>query len=220
MYSSLSLIKDWNDSPNGIYAFHCDFPGSDLFQVASIGDNCSQYCAETDQCTHYTWAPSPKHLWPFGGVGVCFLKTGNVSVFDAQLSDKDQSVCGLVDAKSQNQASSPISWINSPNGPYSFNCDFIGGDFMSVSRTKVHEECAELCEKTMPCSHYAWAPMNDGTCWLKNGTTTASMAVASAVDQIVCGLLRATPSQTATSDAPAPTSNSISWIDSSNGPYR
>ena len=227
MHSSLSVIKDWNDSPNGLYAFKCDFPsiiGADLRQVASLGDDCSQFCAETDQCTHYTWRPSPWYQWPFGGAGVCFLKSGSISIFDAQPSNEDQSVCGLINPQNQHQpAASPISWIDSPNGPYSFNCDFVGGDYMVVSKTKVHEECGQLCEKNQPCSHYAWAPLNDGTCWLKNGTATASMAVASSVDQIVCGLLKSAsnPTQTTSSSvAPVPTSNSISWIDSVNGPYR
>lgn len=224
MHSSLSVIKDWNDSPNGLFAFNCDFPsGADLRQVASIGDDCSQFCAETDRCTHYTWRPSAWYQWPFGGAGVCFMKSGSISIFDAQPSN-DNQVCGLINPQNQHQpVNSPISWINSPNGPYSFNCDFVGGDYIVVSKTKVHEECAQLCEKNQPCSHYAWAPLNDGTCWLKNGTTTASMAVASSVDQIVCGLLKSTsnPTETTSSSvAPFQTSNSISWIDSVNGPYR
>lgn len=78
------------------------------------------------------------------------------------------------------------------------------------------ERCSQVCADDFKgrCTHYAWTPINGGTCWLKNGQVTKEDAVYSTTDGIVCGVLNEGASTktvtvtSTTSSEPSPTPGS------------
>ena len=55
----------------------------------------------------------------------------------------------------------------STNSMWAMQCDFHGNDFRSVRARG--EQCASICARTFPCTHFSWNKYNGGTCWLKKG---------------------------------------------------
>lgn len=54
-----SISFDWNDDKStGVrWALNCRFPGNDLKNISSRGENCSLHCRESPVCSHFDWTP-------------------------------------------------------------------------------------------------------------------------------------------------------------------
>lgn len=74
---------DWK----GNWAQACEFRGNDLTNVQIRGEDCSQACADTSQCTHFTWTTH--------NVGTCWMKQGPISRSDAIPTSDQAMVCGV-----------------------------------------------------------------------------------------------------------------------------
>ncbi|CAF5002913.1 unnamed protein product [Rotaria socialis] len=70
------------------WAMSCNFPGNDMFNVQIRGEDCGGRCAQTSNCTHFTWTT-------YLG-GTCWLKSGAVSKNDAIETSDLSMVCGVV----------------------------------------------------------------------------------------------------------------------------
>jgi len=75
----------WNDN----WAFACDFHGNDLTNVQIRSEDCSEQCAQTSGCTHFTWTTHND--------GACWMKSVAVSKSDAYSTDDQSMVCGVLD---------------------------------------------------------------------------------------------------------------------------
>ena len=67
-------------------------------------------------------------------------------------------------------------WQRSASGKsvWALNCDFEGN---SDKTTKITlENCIKICEERFSCSHFTWAPVRQGTCWLRSGEVTSQDA--------------------------------------------
>ena len=78
---------DWNGNN---WAFRCDFTGNDLTSAQIRGEDCGGRCAETSECTHFTWT---KH-----DGGTCWMKKGSVSKDNAFETQDGSMVCGVIDS--------------------------------------------------------------------------------------------------------------------------
>ena len=76
---------NWNGNN---WAMQCDFAGNDLSNVKIPPELCGGKCAETAQCTHFTWTN-------FEG-GTCWMKKGAVSKSNAFSTIDPTVVCGVV----------------------------------------------------------------------------------------------------------------------------
>lgn len=76
---------NWNGNN---WAFGCDFTGNDLSDAKVPGEKCSEKCAQTSGCTHYSWTS-------YNG-GTCWMKKGSVSKNDAVTSWNPDMVCGIL----------------------------------------------------------------------------------------------------------------------------
>ncbi|CAF3566730.1 unnamed protein product [Rotaria socialis] len=74
------------------WAKSCDFPGNDMSNVQISGEDCGGLCANTSNCTHFTWTTYLN--------GTCWLKSGPVSKNDAILTTDLTMVCGVVRGQS------------------------------------------------------------------------------------------------------------------------
>jgi beta-glucanase (GH16 family) len=92
---------NWNGAGTHImWSMNCDFPGNDLSQVSSNGENCGPKCDKTPDCTHFTWTDH--------NGGTCFMKKGKVTINDASALGKF-SVCGICTNKVAPAPQEPVS---------------------------------------------------------------------------------------------------------------
>jgi len=157
LYTHLTSSINWQ----GDWALDCDFPGQDLTNQQTPGDQCSSTCATTPGCTHFSWNP-------YLG-GTCWLKTGPAAKSTA--IDLPGTVCGIVQG-------SAIEW----QGDWAMDCDFPGRDL--VSKEVPGEQCGAVCAGTEGCTHFAW---RDGVCWMKSGAVEKWEAVRAS--GVVCGVV-------------------------------
>ena len=86
--SNITSGITWNDN----WASGCDFHGNNLSEVLTkTGEQCSEECANTIFCTHFTWTSLQG--------GTCWMKRGPVSKNDAfsVTSGDPGMICGLVE---------------------------------------------------------------------------------------------------------------------------
>lgn len=86
----MSVSISWQQGTPGIWSFGCDFVGQDFANQQVPGSQCSQVCANTPACTHFSWTPAS------GGTGTCWMKKGPVSINDAVPSTSSGIVCGIL----------------------------------------------------------------------------------------------------------------------------
>ncbi|RLN47114.1 hypothetical protein BBJ28_00017045 [Nothophytophthora sp. Chile5] len=67
---------------------------------------------------------------------------------------------------------------------WDYECRFQGQELRSVQQ-EPSSNCADLCLAQEACSHWSWTAVDDGTCWLKQGTSNAVSPHASNM----CGFL-------------------------------
>ncbi|CAF1103904.1 unnamed protein product [Rotaria sordida] len=162
----------WNGNN---WAMSCDFRGNDLSNVKIAPELCGGKCAETQQCTHFTWSG-------YNG-GTCWMKSGTVSKNDAISTSDSTMVCGVVDNKQPTPTTSTVQW-NGNN--WAMSCDFPGSD---LSNVKIAPEfCGGKCAQTQQCTHYTWTQYSGGTCWMKSGAVSKNDAVATSDPTMVCGV--------------------------------
>jgi hypothetical protein len=126
-------------------AYGCEFPGNDIYNLKSSGEECGIICDKIRNCTHYTWKPVEG--------GICFLKNGNISTNDAKVTNDLGILCGLTNVRDKlnlkKKCSSPknqpnsenneidktilcelesISWYE--NSEYGYGCEFSGNDLL------------------------------------------------------------------------------------------
>jgi hypothetical protein len=153
----------WNDN----LANFCDFPGNDIKSVNVPSEKCASECERTDECTHFAWNSDND--------GTCWLKQGEISKNRAVVRNyKGNNLCGVL----------KIKWIDET---WAHFCDFPGNDIKSVNVPGA--ECYSRCVATSDCTHFAWNPENDGTCWLKRGSLSKDDAVISKNGWNVCGII-------------------------------
>ncbi|CAF1565184.1 unnamed protein product, partial [Adineta ricciae] len=99
------------------------------------GEDCGGRCAQTSNCTHFTWTT-------YLG-GTCWLKSGAVSKNDATESSDLSMVCGLM------EVSSSVLWIENN---WAMSCDFPGNDMFNVQSRG--EDCGGRCAQTSNCTHF------------------------------------------------------------------
>ncbi|KAJ3229872.1 hypothetical protein HDU81_004958 [Chytriomyces hyalinus] len=106
-----------------------------------------------------------------------------------------------------------IAW-NQVNGggAWALNCAWKDANIGTAQMSG--DQCGGKCASTSGCTHFAWDNVNGGTCYLKSGVVSASIAVAQTANQAMCGYLK----QTAAA-APAAGTTSIKWKDESSGIY-
>ena len=75
----------WNGNK---WAMSCDFPGNDMSNFRTRGEDCGGKCAQTSGCTHYAWNT-------YQG-GTCWLKSGSISKSDAVPRSDVPMVCGVI----------------------------------------------------------------------------------------------------------------------------
>lgn len=80
-----SLRIQWNGTN---LAKSCDFHGNDMFNVRTNAEDCRDKCAQTPNCTNFTWNT-------YLG-GTCWLKSGTVSKSDAVPARNPTMICGVV----------------------------------------------------------------------------------------------------------------------------
>ncbi len=89
LYSSMlierTIAVNW---VNGNWALKCDFPGNDLSNAKTKGEECGGLCARTTGCTHFTWTSHNS--------GTCRMKKGPVSKNQAIDISDPSSVCGII----------------------------------------------------------------------------------------------------------------------------
>ncbi len=156
---------------SGNWAFHCDFPGSDLSQVRVPGDRCGSVCWETSKCTHFTWTPEQQHS---NINGTCQLKFGSVNPDDAYVTSNPTMVCGFL-------SRGAIDWRKEN---YATSCRFTGNDIFALP--SVVSECGPKCEESIKCNHFTW---ENGICYLKWGKIRRKDAKFVDDFSIVCGYI-------------------------------
>ncbi|CAF3435748.1 unnamed protein product [Rotaria socialis] len=152
------------------WAKSCDFPGNDMSNVQISGEDCGGKCAQTPNCTHFTWT---RYLG-----GTCWLKSGEVSKKDAIETSDPSMVCGLMEIYSS------VLW-NGNN--WALSCDFPGNDMSNVQISG--EDCGGLCANTSNCTHFTWTTYLNGTCWLKSGPVSKNDAILTTDLTMVCGVV-------------------------------
>ncbi|CAF3947414.1 unnamed protein product [Rotaria magnacalcarata] len=75
----------WNGNK---WTLSCDFPGNDMSNVRTRGEDCGGKCAQTSGCTHFAWNT-------YEG-GTCWLKSGSVSKSNAVPRSDVPMICGVV----------------------------------------------------------------------------------------------------------------------------
>ncbi|CAF1387881.1 unnamed protein product [Rotaria magnacalcarata] len=75
----------WNGNK---WTLSCDFPGNDMSNVRTRGEDCGGKCAQTSGCTHFAWNT-------YEG-GTCWLKSGSVSKSNAVPRSDIPMICGVV----------------------------------------------------------------------------------------------------------------------------
>lgn len=73
----------------GNWAFACDFPGNDIGNALTKGQDCSDTCQRTAGCTHFSWTT-------YNG-GTCWMKKGGLGKQDAVFTNDFTMVCGVLD---------------------------------------------------------------------------------------------------------------------------
>lgn len=79
---------EWNE-------FHwstgCDFYKNNLENRSTSANQCGRTCVKTHGCTHFAWSTYND--------GTCWLKTGHVTKDDAFVIDDPNTICGIVNSK-------------------------------------------------------------------------------------------------------------------------
>ncbi|CAF3415938.1 unnamed protein product [Rotaria sp. Silwood1] len=151
----------WNETN---WAMSCDFHGNDLSHVEISSELCRGKCAQTQQCTHYTWTN-----W---NGGTCWMKKGNVSRDDAFLTNNPTMICDQT-----------VYW-NGQN--WARSCEFPGNDLSNVQVSA--DRCGPACLQVKDCTHYTWTTLNGGTCWMKKGNVSKADAVPANDTNMICGV--------------------------------
>jgi hypothetical protein len=61
------------------------------------------------------------------------------------------------------------SWMNGAGAMWAWDCDFpFQGDYMTVKKQN-GAQCDPLCAQDPKCTHFAYNPYHDGSCYLKTG---------------------------------------------------
>ncbi|CAF1028149.1 unnamed protein product [Rotaria sordida] len=165
----VKCIINWNGNN---WAMSCDFRGNDLSNIRTSGELCGEKCAQTQQCTHFTWTQ-------YNG-GTCWMKSGTISKSDAFSTNDQTMVCGVINSGQQDT----IQW-NGNN--WAMSCDFRGNDLSNVRISG--ELCGEKCAQTQQCTHFTWTQYNGGTCWMKSGTISKSDAFPTNDPTTMCGVV-------------------------------
>ncbi|XP_037025151.1 uncharacterized protein LOC119066670 [Bradysia coprophila] len=160
--------KESSNDDNGIN--YCYFLGNDLTNAQIPREYCSDRCASTPSCTHFTWNA-------YNG-GTCWMKKNRVTQSDAHVSHDNESVCGIVENVSR------ITWL--PND-WAVGCDFWKNSLYDVRSSGA--ECSHRCGSTPGCTHYTWTDYNGGTCWMKQNAVSKSDAFVSKDKSAVCGVI-------------------------------
>ncbi|KZS16378.1 Peroxinectin-like protein [Daphnia magna] len=75
--------EDWNTGYGGVkWLFNCDFPGYDIGNQPSSGENCGRICIENSNCNHFSYHN-----------GICYMKT--VPIIHVPRSPANGGVCGF-----------------------------------------------------------------------------------------------------------------------------
>ena len=163
----------WNGND---WAYSCDFHGNDLSNTLVSASLCGPTCAQTPKCTHFTWTGINN--------GTCWMKYGTVSKNDAFSTNDASMVCGILSDTEQTITNSTVAW-NGNNWAYS--CDFRGNELSNVQVSAAL--CGSTCAQTPACTHFTWTNVNNGTCWMKNGTVFKNDAFSTNDMTMVCGIL-------------------------------
>ncbi|CAF1187936.1 unnamed protein product [Rotaria sordida] len=162
---------NWNGNN---WALACDFFDNNLSNARIASNLCSERCAQTSECTHYTWTKYSD--------GTCWMKYGGVSKSDAVYTNDTTMICGILDTVIQ----SGIQW-NANNS--AFGCYFRGNDMSNVLIAS--NLCAGQCAQTSGCSHFVWTTYMGGTCWMKSGVVSESNATHTGEPSMLCGIINA-----------------------------
>ncbi|CAF1157081.1 unnamed protein product [Rotaria sordida] len=138
---------------------------------------CPGICAQTQQCTHYTWSN-----WDGG---TCWMKMGDVSRDDAFFTGDPTMVCGIVNGTKPGIMNFSIIW-NESN--WAMSCDFHGNDLIHYVPIS-SDRCPEICAQTQECTHYSWTNLNGGTCWMKKGKISRDDAFFTNDPLMFCGII-------------------------------
>ncbi|CAF2601900.1 unnamed protein product [Rotaria sp. Silwood2] len=158
------------------WAKSCDFNGNYLQYIRSSVELCSEKCAETQQCTHYTWTN-----WTGG---TCWMKMGNVSKADAFPTADATMICGIVNETKQSAENYTVQW-NGQN--WAMSCDFNGNDLSHVEISA--ELCGKKCAETKQCTHYAWMNWTGSICYMKTGDVSKNDAFFNNDPGMICGIV-------------------------------
>ena len=162
----------WNGNN---WAYACDFHENDLSNALVPAASCGPTCAETPECTHFTWN--------LVNNGTCWMKSGTVSKNDAFSTNDATMLCGIITGNEQAVTNSSVVW-NGKNWAYA--CDFHGNDLSNVLAPAAL--CGPTCALTPKCTHFTWNQVNNGTCWMKSGTVSKSDAFATFDPNMICGI--------------------------------
>uniref|UniRef100_A0A914DZ49 GH16 domain-containing protein n=1 Tax=Acrobeloides nanus TaxID=290746 RepID=A0A914DZ49_9BILA len=146
---------------NGALAQQCSYyPDSDI-SISPINyepggmDDCCKICEYTPGCGAFTWSG-------YNG-GTCWLK--NIT---GPLIYAPKNIVGILN---KNVIPSPLPSINKCT--MQSNTDIPGNDMINIPNSQA-SDCCNLCYLTQGCKAYTWSSVNNGTCWLKSGTTTSN----------------------------------------------
>ncbi|CAF1241041.1 unnamed protein product [Rotaria sordida] len=162
---------NWNGT---LEALACDFFQNDLSDARIPSDLCRGKCAQTPNCTHYTWTKYSE--------GTCWMKFGLVCKSNAIHTNDSSMLCGIMD----NTTECGIHW-NENNSAIA--CYFPGNDMSNVQIAS--DLCAGQCAQTSGCTHFAWSVYMGGTCWMKSGMVSKDDAIYTGDMKMVCGISHA-----------------------------
>jgi hypothetical protein len=87
MNSEIKWQSEFNTNSTH-WTYGCDFKDNDLNNKQTIKDDCGTTCISTTSCTHFVWTSFNN--------GTCWMKSGNVSRYDAVYTGDLEMICGFL----------------------------------------------------------------------------------------------------------------------------